>query len=141
MGKINLKIIAKRTGQRDAYKTLVNIDIKNGNWYYWDIHQKTSTKVPISINTVCKSFYLSLPVKDQIETEDKSIVRTYDSLLEYLNFRLNYINDNYWRILDTTTVEFEITLFKCGFLNREDITAYIPYLVDEEAIVKIRRCY
>ena len=42
--------------------TIVEIDISNGRWRYKDDYM--GEKIPLTINNIVESMYLSLPVKD-----------------------------------------------------------------------------
>ena len=115
--KMNITITQKNVGLFETDKEIVNIDVCNGNWKYMDDMMETDEKIPLTINTVNKSYYLDLPVKDvyafhdeklynetgEIQTKDVS-VRTYESLLSFLNHRLNNVKEDYkkgtYKLLD-----------------------------------------
>lgn len=107
MVKINIKITKLETSFLRTPTEIVDIDICNGNWKYNDDMMENTEKESLTINTVCKSAYLSLPVKDAIGYHDKkaweenreikitgATVRTYDSLLDYLNCRINNVKES-----------------------------------------------
>lgn len=86
--------------------TIVKIDISNGRWRYKDDYM--GEKIPLTINNIVESMYLSLPVKDAYsyynrklyeETGEvkvaKASVRKYNTLLEYLNHRVNNVKEMY----------------------------------------------
>lgn len=108
--KMNVKITQKGVGFLESDKEIVNIDVCNGNWKYWDYLMENDEKVALTINTVNKAHYLHLPVKDVIPSHDhkafeetreivvkSASVRTYDNLLTYINCRLGNVKDDYKR--------------------------------------------
>lgn len=124
MAKLNIQIT--KENRYDGQEKILDIDIKNGNWKYWEDHFEFEEKQSLTINNICKSFYLSTPVKDAYpfydyehleETNElivkDAMVRTYDSLLDYLNHRVNNCKDDYKKH-GWTEREFTIILFKLG---------------------------
>ena len=115
--KMNIQITQKGDKMFETDRKIVDIDVCNGNWKYNDDMMETDEKIPLTINTINESYYLDLPVKDvyafhdnelfaetgEIQIKDAS-VRTYDSLLSFLNHRLNNIKEDYkkgtYKLLD-----------------------------------------
>ena len=153
--KMNIQIIAKRTGYTDENTEIVDIDICNGHWKYWDDHMDTDDKVSLTINTIGKAYYLNMPVKDTIDMHDLehyketgelkvtgTHVRVYDNLLHFLNCRIDNVKEDaksgYWKICKINSAEFECTLFESAYSNyNDDLSADIVYAEDEEVVVKI----
>ena len=86
---------------------IVEIEICNGNWKYWDNYMESTEKESLTINTFNKAHYLAFPVKDEIKFDlDKEAyekgeiiyrqksVRIYDTLLEFLNCRINNVKED-----------------------------------------------
>lgn len=104
---LNIKITQKGTGFKND-EELVNIDICNGNWKYWDNYFEGYGKESLTINTINKAHYIQLPVKDVYSFHDNELyektgeiqvkevsVRTYPTLLEYLNCRIENVKEDY----------------------------------------------
>ena len=149
--KMNIQITKIGKGFLETDEEIVNIDICNGHWKYWDTY--TEEKVSLTINTIRNAHYINLPVKNaygftdvelynetgEIQTE-KAIVRTYNTLLDYLNCRIGNVKEDYKKghygryYKDGRT--FNAVLFKeprrCN-----DICESIPYELDGEIEVKI----
>lgn len=83
---------------------IVEIDVNNGRWKYWDDYFDNDEKIPLTINTVYESKYLHLPVKignaiydtEVYKEEGKLVMKDayticYDSLLSFLNYRIDSI--------------------------------------------------
>ena len=89
------------TIKADNGETIAEATVRNGNWKYWDEIMETGEKVPVTINTIGKTYYLTKQVRDCLNTydwdkyketgeleKDGEIFRHYDSLLEYLICRM-----------------------------------------------------
>lgn len=101
---------------------IVEIEICNGNWKYWDKYMESTEKESLTINTFNKAHYLGFPVKDELhfdfdeETYEETgeiiyrqkSVRTYTTLLEYLNCRINNVKEDAHIFKEQT---FECVLF------------------------------
>lgn len=85
---------------------IVEIEISNGNWKYWDDFMDGIEKQSLTINTINKAHYLPFPVKDEIQHYDYDLYRetgelketyksfrVYDSLLQYLNCRIGNVKE------------------------------------------------
>ena len=130
MAKMQIKITKHETGFLRTPETIVEIDINCGNWKYWDDMQETTEKTSLTINNIGKSYYLTTPVKDAIGYHDQEAweenreiiikgasVRTYDSLLEYLNCRINNAKES---CLKNHT--FNAVMFEEDFVKSTDNT-------------------
>lgn len=103
-------------------ENIVEIEICKGNWQYWDDFMETNEKESLTINTFNKAHYLAFPVKDEIkfdldqeayENDGEIIyrqksVRIYDSLLQFLNCRINNVKEDAHIFKEQT---FECVLF------------------------------
>ena len=143
--KMNIKITKLETGFLRTPTEIIDIDICNGNWKYHDDHMETEEKIPLTINTICNSAYLSLPVKDAIGFYDKkeweenrniiisgASVRTYDSLLYYLNCRINNAKDS---CLDEHT--FNCVLFEDNSFTK-DHTVVNDIVYEKESLLEVK---
>lgn len=87
---------------------IIEIDINNGHWKIWEDTMEETQKQSLTINNLINSHYLSLPVKDVYSIHDHKLweekreiqtkeadVRTYDSLIEYLNCRIDNAKDKF----------------------------------------------
>lgn len=150
--KMNIQITQK-TSKYVTWNNekVVEIDIKNGNWKYWDYHQDTNEKTSLTINNIADAFYLHQPVKDTytfynheaIKNEHKLIiegvdVRMYETLIEYLNRRINNAKEDYKAYGDKEKV-YKCVLFEQEFENSRtnDATGNIIYEVEGLLEVKI----
>ena len=137
--KMNIKITKLETGFLRTPREIVDIDICNGNWKYNDDLMETEEKTSLTLNTICKSHYLSQPVKDAYPIYDhdlfkatgeiqvaEAMVRTYDSLLDYLNHRINNVKDDYKKH-GWTEREFTIVLYDLTTKLQKDIVKDIVY--------------
>lgn len=148
MAKINIKITKKETGFRND-KKIIDADICNGNWKYWDNHYEFEEKETLTINNICKSIYLSAPVKDAYPFYDHeavkerhelivtdAMVRTYDSLIDYLNHRVNNCKEDYkkhgWTERTFTIVLFDLSTSKF----RDDAVADVVY--EKECLCEVK---
>ena len=148
--KMNIQI-QKETG---TYKgeNIVEIDIKNGNWKYWDNHMETDEKISLTINNICKAFILNQPVKDTYSFHDQKAwkenreikitsasVREYETLLTYLNYRINNAKEDYKKWGDTEKT-YTAVLFDEEFKSSctKDVTENMIYEIDGLITVKIR---
>ena len=147
--KMNIKITKLETGFLRTPTEIIDIDICNGNWKYNDDHMETEEKISLTINNICKSVYLSAPVKDAYPFHDHekiiednelivtdSMVRIYDSLIDYLNHRINNVKDDYkkhgWTERDFTIVLFDLSIAKF----REDAVTDIVY--EKECLCEVK---
>ena len=155
--KMNIQITQKDTEERRNGKELVNIDVCNGNWKYIDDVMETYEKIPLTINTVNKSYYLDAPVKDAFGFHDDKIynetgeiqikeasVRTYDSLLSFLNYRLNNVKEEYkkgtYKLLgyhENGGHVFNAVLFEKPCREDNDVISDIKYVKESLIEVKI----
>lgn len=110
---------------------IVEIEICRGNWKYWDdfMDALPSEKESLTLNTINKAHYLHFPVKDEIQHYDYDLYeetgelkethksfRTYDSLLSFLNYRINNVKEEPRRWRE------KINTFRCAIFD--DITRY-----------------
>ena len=154
--KLNIEITKKGTGFFTDDETIVKIDVNNGNWKYWEDSQEGHEKTSLTINNICKSHYIHLPVKDAYGFHDHDLynetgeiqvksasVRTYDSLLDYLNYRINNVKEDVksgtWKLLnyDENGRIFNATLFK-EVRGNNDVCEDITYELDGEIEVLIK---
>ena len=136
--KMNIEIVKKGTRFLETDETLAEITICNGNWKYNDRLMETDEKISLTINNLCESSILMNPVKDAYPIHnheealenhnlivEKAIIRAYDNLLTYLNYRINNTKEEYkkygWTERTYTIVMFEETV------DREDITTAPKY--------------
>lgn len=139
--KMNIQI---RNKAKDV--ELVNIDIKNGNWKYWDDYMDNNEKETITINNTHDFHYINLPVKDAIPYYDpealennelkitKAFIRPYDSLLGYLNCRIQNIKETKGK----KELTANIIIFDEDFDNDKDVCEDIIYHKDQMVEVKIK---
>lgn len=86
---------------------IVEIEICNGNWKYWDDYMDSTEKESLTINTINKAHYLHFPVQDVLQygldeeayengeiVYKKETVRLYHSLLKYLNCRIKNVKES-----------------------------------------------
>ena len=146
--KMNIKLTKIGTGFLEDDCEIVNIDITNGHWKYNDDHMETDAKEPLTINSINKAHYLHLPVKDAYPFCDHDLlrekneykvvdamVRTYDTLLSYLNCRIENTKEDYWEH-GWTEREFTIVLFDLASEKfREDVTKDVVY--EKEALCEV----
>ena len=148
MAKINIQI-TKETGFMKTHEEIVNIDICNGNWKYNDNLMETTEKISLTINNICKTNYLSQPVKDAYPIYDhdlfkatgeiqvsEAMVRTYDSLIDYLNHRVNNVKDDYKKH-GWTERTFTIVLYDLTTKLQKDMVKDLVYENDGLCEVKI----
>ena len=147
--KMNITLTKIGTGIFETDSKIADITICNGNWRYNDDHIDTDEKVPLTINTIRKSHYLSQPVKDaypfydhealQENNEIKVIdamVREYDSLLEYLNCRIDNTKEGYCKY-GWTERTYNIVLFDLSSKKfRENVTEDIVY--EKDALLEVK---
>lgn len=113
---------------------IVEIEISNGNWKYWDDYMDGFEKESLTINTINKAHYLHFPVKDEIQHYDYDLYRetgelvetdksfrVYDSLVEYLNCRINNAKEYKYDNKHT---------FRCAIFD--DITKYSDKTIESE---------
>ena len=118
---------------------IVEIEICNGNWKYWDdyMEQLPSQKESLTINTINKSYYLHYPVKDEIQHYDYELYkqtgelkktyksfRVYDSLLQYLNCRIENVKEDCGKFSDNKHT------FRCAIFD--DVTKYSDKTIESE---------
>ena len=103
-----MNIQIKQANKYGEMETIADIDIKNGNWKYWDTYMETTEKQTLTINNIQEMNLINQPVKDAIGIHDKELwenerelvisdasVRTYQNLLSYLNYRINNTKEDY----------------------------------------------
>lgn len=152
--KIEITQIGK--GFLSSDRKIVEIDICNGRWKYWDYYIETDEKIALTINTIGEAHYIGLPVKDaygfhdddlynetgEIQIAD-AIVRTYCTLLDYLNHRLSNVKEDVksgtWKLLnwDENGRIFNAVLFDEPRRSSDDICEDITYTLEGEIEVKI----
>lgn len=134
--KMNVQIKQIGVGFLETDKEIVNIDVCNGNWKYNDDYMDTDEKIALTINTVNKAHYLHKPVKDVYPIHDHkayeqnreiivkdALVRPYDSLLTFLNCRLNNVKEDYKKgTYDLIYAEKGGETFKCVLFD-DDVHA------------------
>ena len=104
--KLNIQITQIGTGLTSD-ELIADIDVCNGNWKYWDKYMETDEKVSLTLNTIRQSYYIELPIKDAYGFHDfdlydktgelkieSAAVRTYNTLLDYLNCRIGNIKED-----------------------------------------------
>ena len=126
---------------------IVEIEICNGNWKYWDDYMDSTEKESLTINTFNKAHYLAFPVNDEIkfdidqeayENDGEIIyrqksVRTYDSLLNYLNCRIQNVKEDAHIFKEQT---FECVLFDDieGMTSERTLTENLVYKSEESRL-------
>jgi len=150
--KMNIQIIKNETGFLKTPYEIVNIDINNGHWKYVDNLMETEEKISLTINSIRKSHYLEKPVKDAYpfydhehlkETNELKVtdamVRSYETLLDFLNCRINNTKEDYKRH-GWTEREFEAVLFDLKYVRatEDDVVGNMVYEADENITVKIK---
>ena len=147
--KMNITITKIGTGIFETDSKIADIDICNGNWKYNDDHMETDEKIPLTINTIRKSRYLSQPVKDAypfynhdaVKENNELIVtdamvRIYESFLEYLNCRIENTKEEYCKF-GWTERTYNIVLFDLASNKfRDDVTGDIVY--EKEALLEVK---
>lgn len=149
--KMNIQITKIETGFLKFNEEIVNIDINNGNWKYWDRFSETEEKTPLTMNNFHDATILGQPVKDALphydeekwENEDELVqddayVRTYDTLMGYLNCRIGNLKDSYKRRGKTELIT-NIVLFNKKYVrsNEDDIVGNAVYEAEDLLEVKI----
>ena len=144
MAKYNIKI-TKETGAVYEKEKIVEIDINNGHWKYWDNFAETEEKTSLTMNNFYDATYLKYPVKDAVIhynqkeleenrklVQDDAYVRTYDTLMGYLNCRIHNFKD-----MRSKEMTLYIVLFEQKFVrsNEDDITGNIVY--EQEGLLKV----
>lgn len=131
--KIEIKITKIGTGFLETDEEIVNICVCNGNWKYWDDYFEGYEKESLTINTINKAHYLSLPVNDAYPIHNReealqgnliieqAIVRPYNNLLEYLNCRIENTKEEYCKH-GWTERTYHIVMLE-GDSDRNDVTA------------------
>ena len=128
------------TGFLRTNEEIVNIDICNGNWKYWDTHSETEEKTSLTINNIYNAHYLNKPVKDVYPFYDyekareenilivtDAMVRTYDTLLGYLNCRINNSKEEYKKY-GWTERTYNIIMFDESIVrSSDDVTEGVNY--------------
>ena len=145
---MNIQITKIGTKFLETDSQIIDIDICNGNWKYNDDRMESTEKESLTINTICKSSYLSLPVKDAYPVYDhdlfkatgeiqvaEALVRTYDSLIDYLNHRVNNVKDDYKKH-GWTEREFTIVLYDLSTRLQKDIVKDLVY--EKEALLEVK---
>ena len=149
--KMNIEITKIGTKFLETDKTIADIDICNGNWKINEDWMETYDKIPLTINTIGKSRYLTLPVKDAYPFYNKealiernecivedAMVRPYDSLLEFLNCRINNAKEDFKKFKWWNERTFTCVLFdsKIRPSRDEDITGEFVY--ENKALLEIK---
>ena len=148
MVNLNIQLTEQETGIFGHDRKIVEIDIKNGAWKYWDYHKEDDEKTSLTINNVSKAHYLHYPVKDaypfydndELRNNNKivvtdAMVRTYDTLLSYLNCRINNMKEENKKYGWTEMTKY-ITLFDDSIVrNSDDVTADVIY--EKSCLVKV----
>ena len=127
---------------------IVEICICNGNWKYWDDYMEAlpSEKQSLTINTINKAYYLHYPVKDEIQHYDYDLYkktgelketdksfRAYESLLSFLNYRIDNVKEDYCKWNDKEHT------FRCAIFD--DITRYAEKTIESEISYKSYESY
>lgn len=137
--KMNIQITKIEKGFLSNENEIVNIDICNGHWKYEENNWEDG-KISLTLNNICKAHYLHQPVKDAYPFYDfeevkennnlivtDAMVRTYDSLIDYLTHRINNTKEDYkkhgWTERTFTIVLFDLSTKKF----RDDVTTDIVY--------------
>ena len=105
MAKFNINI--EKANKYNEFETIVEIDINNGNWKYWDTYMETDEKMSLTINNIGEAYYLTQPVKDAGNFHDHELyektgefkvvganVNTFNTLTEFINCRLNNVKED-----------------------------------------------
>ena len=155
--KINVKITKKGLGFFESDKEIVDIDICNGAWKYWDCYMETNEKVPITINTITKAHFLHYPVKDAFPHHDMDLyketgeikvvdasIRVYENLLSFLNCRIDNVKQDYkkgtYKLLDYDKkggVTFYATLFDYD-IRRSEETVINDIIFENEGLIEVK---
>ena len=148
--KLNIQITLKETGIFKTEEKIVEIDICNGNWKYWDRYSEDDTKKTLTLNNIHNAHVIHYPVKDAIPSHDieawkqdheiivnGASVRRYDNLLSYLQCRVDNAKDSYkkhgWTEHYYAAVLFEME----SYFTREDtVTKDITY--EAEGLIEIK---
>lgn len=156
--KMKLEIEITQKGKRfHDDRIIARICICNGNWKYWDDMMEYGTETSLTINTINNSSYLTLPVKDACGIHDfdlyketgeiqinQAVIRTYDSLLEFLNCRINNIKEDvkdgsYYRYYHKKGGRtFNAVLFEQERYSSKDICEEITFAEESAIEVKIK---
>ena len=122
---------------------IVEICICNGNWKYWDDYMEAlpSEKQSLTINTINEAHYLHFPVKDEIQHYDHDLYkktgelkktnksfRVYESLLSFLNYRIDNVKEDYCKWNDKEHT------FRCAIFD--DVTTYSEKTIESEISYK-----
>ena len=145
--KMNIKITKQATGIYTEDEVIIDIYINNGNWRYWENYFENNETQSLTINNICKSNYLSQPVKNAYPIHDHDLlkktgelqvtgamVRTYDSLIDYLNHRINHVKEDYKKH-GWDEREFTIVLYDLTTKLQKDIVKDIVY--EKEGLCKV----
>ena len=131
-------------------KEIVNIDICNGNWKYWDIYTETDEKISLTMNNIYEANFLKYPVKDayphydiekarnenKLEVIDAS-VRTYNTLHEYLVHRINNCKENYKKH-GWTEKTLYIVLFEDEYVKSTEASVIGDIVYKQEDLVEVK---
>lgn len=147
MAKMNIQIT--KENHYGEQEKIVNIDIKNGNWKYWDRYCKGEEKQTLTINNVHDMTIINQPVKDALAYHDIELfketgklkmtcasVRTYDNLLSYLNCRINNAKDDYKK-WGYTERRYTAVLFEEEFYLTKDETAIRDITFECKGLIEI----
>ena len=106
--KLKVEIrIEERNKIGNKKRLIADIDIVNGRWKYWEDYFDDNEKIPLTINSINRSIYLSLPVKvafpiydmdlyhkeRTLKVEDSAII-CYESLVSYLNYQIEHFKED-----------------------------------------------
>ena len=146
--KIEIQITKIGNGFLETDKEIANICVCNGNWKYWDDYFEGYEKESLTINTINKAHYLSLPVNDAYPIHnheeavqgnlivEQAIVRPYSNLLEYLNCRIKNTKEEYCKY-GWTERTYNIVMLE-GKVNRKDVVADRVYDKKSELEITFR---
>lgn len=148
--KLNIQITQHKKGIFATEEKIVDIDINNGNWKYWDCLCEGTEKTSLTINNINDANYLHLPVKDaygyfnhklwkeerKLELEGAS-VRTYDTLLSYLNYRINNAKEDYKKWGDAEK-SYTAVLFEERFKKTAEDTVVEDIVYEEQGMITVK---
>lgn len=142
--KLNIQI-TKETGDIYEGEKIIDIDINNGHWKYWDIYSQTTEKTTLTLNNFYEATFLTQPVKDAIthfdENEweknkkliiDDAYVRTYDTLMDYLNCRICNIKE-----MNKKEMTLFITLFKQEYVKSNECSVIEDITYKQYGLLKV----
>lgn len=104
MAKFNINI--EKANKYNEFETIVEININNGNWKYWDDYMESDDKISLTINNIGEAYYLTQPVKEAVGMYDIELLKqnkakvvganinTFNTLIEFINYRLNNVKED-----------------------------------------------